>query len=90
MLTYLFTIRFKRYYMKRREYMFILALNKFLSKEVLVPLRSTEVKKPFHSEESYRSKELIDLRFFLMMSEVFHRVLISTHYNFYPYALFPI
>lgn len=87
-LAYLFSVRFKRYYSKRREYMFILALNKFLWKEVLLPLKNKTVTKMYHS---YESKEFFDLRVFLMMVEIFHRVIISTAYNYNStYSIYPI
>lgn len=87
-LAYLFNIRFKRYYSKRREFMFILALNKFLWKDVLLPLKNNKINKAFHS---YKNKEFFDLRVFLMMVEIFHRVIISTAYNYNStYSIYPI
>ena len=88
LLSYLFTIKFKRYYSKRRELMFILALNKFLWKEVLLPLRKNKIDKVCHD---YDTKLSFDFRIFLMMVEVFHRVIISTAFNYVSqYSAYPI
>lgn len=87
-LAYLFTVRFKRYYSRRREYMFILALNKFLWNEVLFPLQNEKVRKVSHS---YGNVESFDFRVFLMMVEIFHRVIISTAMNYNStYSIYPI
>ena len=87
-LAYLFTIRFKRYYSKRRELMFVLALNKFIWKEVLLPLQNNFVEKQHHS---YGLKEFFDLRMFSIMVEIFHRVIISTALNYNSaYSYYPV
>lgn len=68
--------------------MFILALNKFLWNEVLFPLQNEKVRKVSHS---YGSVESFDFRVFLMMVEIFHRVIISTAMNYNStYSIYPI
>jgi len=68
--------------------MFILALKNFLWKDVLLPLKNDKIDKVFHS---YGSTEFFDLRVFLMIVEVFHRVIITTAYNYNStYSIYPI
>lgn len=72
-------MRFKRYYSNRREYMFVLALGQFMWKEVLLPLKNDTINKLFHT---YTSVEYFDLRVFLLMVEIYHRVIVSTAMNY--------
>lgn len=68
--------------------MFVLALNKFLWKEVILPLGNRKVRKKFHV---YKGKEMFDLRVFLMMVEIFHRIIISTAMNYNStYSIYPV
>lgn len=68
--------------------MFILALNKFMWKEVLLPLKPSHIDKVCHD---YQPRHSFDMRVFLMMVEIFHRVIITTHYNYNSsYSIYPI